>query len=427
MVKVQSFTLAKKSSKVATLDRLKESITLSVNSTTQPQVARKSLMFGLALLVLLGLNLRPLLTSIGPLTDELIVATGASFSSISLLTTLPILMIGVLALFAGRLTMALGYKRGITLGLVILTAGLLLRVIPPTIELLLFSALIGGFGIALLHIIIPELTKHRYLHRLGMVTGLWSAALMGGAALGAVLTPWFAEQLPERFYSLAAWAVLAILTLIIWWAPQNRVPLANIPPRDQLLKAVRYPRAWFLGAYFALVNAGYAGFIAWIAPFYGEFGWPAQQSGNLLALFSLVQVAGALILPALSRSQDRRPWLIVAVLTQMVGFAGLSFWPEYSPWLWSALCGFGLGGAFPLCIVMALDHLDNPVQAGRLVSFMQGIGFMFASLMPLLTGWFRDVSGDYSLGWQLHIAVGLVILVFTLRFNPRQYASLFKH
>ncbi|WP_404400485.1 cyanate transporter [Idiomarina seosinensis] len=383
--------------------------------------SRASRLFGLLLLVLLGLNLRPLLTSVGPLTDELIAITGASFSSISLLTTLPILMIGLLALFAGKLTMALGYKRGISLGLIVLTGGLLIRFLPPSTLLLLVSAFIGGFGIALLHIIIPELTKHRYLRHLSLVTGLWSAALMGGAALGAVLTPWLAQWLPQRYYALAAWSVLAIVTALIWWSPQNRIPPVQVPPANKLLRAHQYPRSWFLGFYFALVNAGYAGFIAWIAPFYGEFGWSAQQSGNLLALFSLVQVGGALLLPALSRSRDRRLWLVIAVLTQMIGFAGLSFWPQLSPWLWAALCGFGLGGAFPLCIVMALDHLDNPVQAGRLVSFMQGIGFMFASLMPLLTGWFRDFSGDYSLGWQLHIAVGAIILLCTLRFNPKHY------
>jgi CP family cyanate transporter-like MFS transporter len=109
----------------------------------------------------------------------------------------------------------------------------------------------------------------------------------------------------------------------------------------------------------------------------------------------------------------------------MAGFAGLSWFPTEAPWLWSALCGFGLGGAFPLCIVMALDHIDNPVQAGRLVSFMQGIGFMFASLMPLLTGWFRDVYGNYSLGWQLHIIVGILILLITWQFNPNSYRDLF--
>ena len=134
---------------------------------------------------------------------------------------------------------------------------------------------------------------------------------------------------------------------------------------------------------------------------------------------------GALILPTLSRSMDRRPWLALAVITQMVGFAGLCWLPEQAPWLWSALCGFGLGGAFPLCIVMALDHIDDPVQSGRLVSFMQGIGFIFASIMPLVTGAFRDISGNYQLGWGFHILVGVVILLMTTRFRPSGYKAAF--
>lgn len=381
--------------------------------------------FAILLLILLGLNLRPLLTSIGPLTQDLQAASGMPYSSFSLLTTIPIMMIGMLALFAGRMTRALGYQQGIAAGLLVLIAGLSIRAWPASATTLVISAVIGGFGIALLHIIIPELTKQQFRHRLGAMTGVWSAALMGGAALGAVLTPWLDTHFDSHPIALASWAILAIMTLALWLAPANRVPRADIPPRNELLKAFKYPRSWLLGAYFALVNAGYAGFIAWIAPFYGEYGWTTQQAGNLLALFSLVQVMGALILPTLSRSMDRRPWLALAVITQMVGFAGLCWLPEQAPWLWSALCGFGLGGAFPLCIVMALDHIEDPVQSGRLVSFMQGIGFIFASIMPLVTGAFRDLSGNYQLGWAFHILVGVVILIMTTRFRPAGYSDAF--
>uniref|UniRef100_UPI00338EDE95 MFS transporter n=1 Tax=Idiomarina sp. TaxID=1874361 RepID=UPI00338EDE95 len=127
------------------------------------------LFFGLLVLVLLGLNLRPLLTSVGPLADELQTITKLSFSEVSLLTTLPILMSGLMALFAGRVTTALGYKQGIGLGLLVLCAGLLVRLFEPTNISLISSALVGGVGIALLHIVIPELTKQKYLNRLGMV------------------------------------------------------------------------------------------------------------------------------------------------------------------------------------------------------------------------------------------------------------------
>ena len=74
---------------------------------------------------------------------------------------------------------------------------------------------------------------------------------------------------------------------------------------------------------------------------------------------------------------------------------------------------------------MALDHIDDPVQSGRLVSFMQGIGFIFASIMPLVTGAFRDISGNYQLGWGFHILVGVVILLMTTRFRPSGYKAAF--
>lgn len=52
-------------------------------------------------LVLIGLNMRPLLTSIGPLLPTLRQATGLSFGGAALLTTLPVLMMGLMALAGG--------------------------------------------------------------------------------------------------------------------------------------------------------------------------------------------------------------------------------------------------------------------------------------------------------------------------------------
>ena len=87
--------------------------------------------FSILLLILLGLNLRPLLTSIGPLTQDLQAASGMPYSSFSLLTTIPIMMIGMLALFAGGMTRALGYQQGIAAGLLVLIAGLSFARGPP--------------------------------------------------------------------------------------------------------------------------------------------------------------------------------------------------------------------------------------------------------------------------------------------------------
>lgn len=45
---------------------------------------------GWGLLVVLGLNLRPILSSISPLLGEIRLATGLSFQSSALLTSLPV-------------------------------------------------------------------------------------------------------------------------------------------------------------------------------------------------------------------------------------------------------------------------------------------------------------------------------------------------
>ncbi|STV21707.1 cyanate transport protein CynX [Klebsiella pneumoniae subsp. pneumoniae] len=83
-------------------------------------------------------------------------------------------------------------------------------------------------------------------------------------------------------------------------------------------------RAWTLGLYFGLINAGYASLIAWLPPYYIQLGDSAQYSGSLLALLTVGQTAGALLLPALARQEDRRQLLLLALALQLIGFCGLS-------------------------------------------------------------------------------------------------------
>ncbi len=120
------------------------------------------------------------------------------------------------------------------------------------------------------------------------------------------------------------------------------------------------PRAWTLGVYFGLINGGYASLIAWLPAFYIEIGASAQYSGSLLALMTLGQAAGALLMPAMARHQDRRKLLMLALALQLVGFCGFIWLPLQLPVLWAMVCGLGLGGAFPLCLLLALD-LRNPL------------------------------------------------------------------
>ncbi|MFY0590199.1 MFS transporter, partial [Burkholderia pseudomallei] len=74
----------------------------------------------LAAVVLVGLNLRPALASIGPLLDTIQRASGLSDSAASLLTTLPILLMGALGLVAPWLARRVGVRAGVGLGVALI-------------------------------------------------------------------------------------------------------------------------------------------------------------------------------------------------------------------------------------------------------------------------------------------------------------------
>jgi MFS transporter, CP family, cyanate transporter len=100
---------------------------------------------------------------------------------------------------------------------------------------------------------------------------------------------------------------------------------------------------------------------------------------------------------------------------------GLAAWPEATPLLWVAAAGAGLGGTFSVTLVTTLDHSGDHRIAGRLVAFVQGLGFVIAALAPVVAGRVRDLTGSFTGAW-IMLAVSIaVMIVLTLAFSPRSY------
>jgi len=183
-------------------------------------------------------------------------------------------------------------------------------------------------------------------------------------------------------------------------------------------------RAWLLALYFGLINGGYTSMVAWLPAYHLEHGGTAQGGGDLVGLMTLFQVAGALGLPLLLRRlADRRPGLWLALSVQLMGFLGLLLAPAAAMGVWVAMIGFGLGACFSLSLTLTLEHLKTPGGAGSLAAFVQGIGFIITGTVPYITGWLRDVSGDFQASWTLLTVTVLAMLLVTACFAPRGYAA----
>ena len=144
----------------------------------------------------------------------------------------------------------------------------------------------------------------------------------------------------------------------------------------------------------------------------------------MLTLFTLVQIIAALVVPALAdRSRDRRPWLALVLVMNVAGLAAIALVPLASPWSFTALIGFGIGGLFPLVLTLPLDYSPNPDAANRLTAMMLGIGYLLSALGPLAIGALRDATGSYWAPFTALAALGLIMLAGALVLRPQSRAE----
>lgn len=376
----------------------------------------------LMLVMLLALNLRPILTSIGPLLEPMRQGTGLGYQQAALLTALPVLCMGLVPLLQPWLRRWLSEHGGMLAGLAAIAVACLWRLQLDSAWALIASAVVAGLGVAVVQGMMPGLVNRWFPSRLAATMGLYSAALMSGGGLAAVLGPGISAHFGHWQAGLGVWALPAVLALLAWIAlrPRQEVPaLAGGPGGHWFGNR----RAWLLALYFGLINGGYTSMVAWLPAYHLEHGGTAQGGGELVGLMTIFQVVGALGLPLLLRRLvDRRPGLWLALAIQLGGFLGLLLAPASAMGLWVAMIGLGLGACFSLSLTLTLEHLRTPAEAGSLAAFVQGVGFIVTGSVPYITGWLRDVSGDFQASWTLLACTVLAMLLVTARFAPRGYA-----
>lgn len=377
----------------------------------------------LLLIMLLALNLRPILTSIGPLLEAMRASTGLGYQQAALLTALPVLCMGLVPLTQPWLRRWLSEHGGMLFGLGAIAAACLWRLQAASAWALIVSALLAGIGVALVQGMMPGLVNRWFPQRLAASMGLYSAALMTGGGLAAVLGPHISEYFQRWQVGLGIWAVPALLAMLAWGVlrPRQAPAQASGAARGHWFGN---RRAWLLALYFGLINGGYTSMVAWLPAYHLEHGGTAQGGGDLVGLMTVFQVIGALGMPLLLRHLvDRRPGLWLALLVQLCGFSGLLLAPNSAMGLWVGLIGFGLGSCFSLSLTLTLEHVKTPAEAGSLAAFVQGIGFIITGIVPYITGWLRDVSGDFQASWTLLTLTVVAMLLVTARFVPQGYAG----
>ncbi len=349
-------------------------------------------------LVLLACNLRTTVASLPPLLEAIERDLELSGVAAGLLTALPVGCMALFAPLAHRLAHRFGREATALAAAALVAVGNGLRVWGGQAMVLFAATFVAGVGVAVTGVVLPGLVKDLFPARAGAMTGVYSVAMMLGAAGAAAAAVPLARLLGSWQASLGSWLVPAALGAAAWLAVTVRI---NQPEPDEEAHPGRLPwrrgPAWLLASFFSLQAALAYAVLGWLAPAYQARGWSAAAAGALLAVNNLAQLTAALVLPALTdRLPDRRPVLVAAVSLTVAGCAWLLVLPDTLPWVASIVVGFGLGGGFSLALVRVVDYAANPAASSRLVAMVFLVGYSVAAVAPVLVGALRDATGGFT-------------------------------
>jgi CP family cyanate transporter-like MFS transporter len=181
----------------------------------------------------------------------------------------------------------------------------------------------------------------------------------------------------------------------------------------------RKRRGWLLLSFFGLGTGAYTLVLAWLPPFYTQLGWSPEAAGALLGVLTCAEVAAGIAVSAvIGRTPDRRVVLLLSIGALLAGMLGLSVAPAALAWPAALLAGFGIGALFPLSLIVAMDHGDNPADAGAIVGFVQGGGYLLAAILPLVAGLLREHLSNLAPAWWLMAALCLVLALIAIPLRP---------
>ncbi len=383
----------------------------------------------LAAIVLVGLNLRPALAAVGPLLDMIQRATGIGDGAASLLTTIPILLMGVGALSARRLQRVTGIAGGVWLGVVLIGFACASRIGAQHAWVLLASACCAGIGIAMVQALLPGFVKTHFATRIGGSMGVYSTSIMGGAVLASVVAP-FAAARWGWLAALAGWVLPAALAALAWPlasrdgdapAPGAALPAwAAASTSMAHARPSRSPRAWRLAVFFGIATGAYTLVLAWLPPYYMRLGWSPTAAGGLLGGVTLAEVvAGLTISATIDRLPDRRPALHAAIASLLAGLLVMLAAPQALALPAALLLGAGIGALFPLSLIVTVDHAATPADAASLTGFVQGVGYLIAGLFPFAAGVVRQHLADLSPAWVAMACLCVVLFALAAGFAPK--------
>lgn len=349
-------------------------------------------------ILLIAATLRAPVTGVAPVLELIRDSFGFSTTTAGALTTLPLLAFAIASPFAVILSRKCGLERSLFIALLLVTSGILLRLIESVWCLFLGTGIIG-IGIAIANVLLPGLLKRDFPDKIAAITGAYSVTAGVAAAVASTVAIPIASLSGYGWnWALGSFVIFPLLAIAAW-IPQ----LANTTTSTQNHKAIQHddnlwrsPLAWQVTLFFGLNSLVYYVIVAWLPAILTEAGYSPAAAGSLHGISQLATAVPGLIFGAvLSRFKDQKTVAIALPTMTALSLAGIVILPQWAVF-WVGLFGFGCGATFILALAFISLRSANVSQAATLSGMAQCAGYSIAAGAPPAAGMIHDYFHSWA-------------------------------
>lgn len=332
-----------------------------------------------------GFNMRSVLLSVPPVLGHLRNDLGISYTTAGLLTSVPVLVLGALALPGAALVRRLGAHRTVTLGVLALALGAAARALPGGLAPIFAGTVLLSAGIAIAQPGLPVMLQAWFPAAVQRASTLVTLGLLSGEVAGVGITGPVSGRTGGWRGTFVVWAVPAAVALAGWALLPSRHAAGTASGRRPLGPLLRSRLMWWVAVLFAAQSLVYFSSNTWI-PTTAPGG-----SGSAAATVDLT-VLNAVMLPlTLALTLTRRPFVrsrlfyLAASLAALAGTVGWMVADGVAGPLWAALLGIGASATFAGLLAYP-PSVAEPEDVAPFAGMMLTVGYAAAFLGPVLGG-----------------------------------------
>lgn len=378
-----------------------------------------------------------LVTGFGLFFNPMLAEFGWSRATISLVTTVSSFSSGVAGISTGIMNDRFGPRIVMTIHGILFGLGFVLmsRISTPW-QLYMSYGVIGGIGLSAINIVLLSTVARWFTSRRGMITGIVKA----GAGLGIFIMPFIITSLIQGtgWRNTALTLGLVCMGIMIFSAqflrrsPAQQGPLtadggqiANNATRPgvnesglSFREAIRTRQFWLLCVVLITFYYAFQAVQLHIVPYAVDTGVAQGSAAVIISIIGIVSIVGRLALGYIGDKWGTRLGFILCAFILITALVWLQLMRGL-PMLYVFAAIYGLfHGGFTTLMTPVVASLFGTTSIGAIFGATQSLSAVIGGLGSLLTGYFYDRLGNYTVAFLVCLALAVIGLIFLLLIRP---------